>query len=120
MQPVSYENQIKQAAQAFVSKAQKLGISISGFSASNNAAGCSVYFKGSDSQGRVFDFRFSDHDCQRAAGCYEKISPTSGDAWLFEYEKAAFPERFNWEFFDKWIVRPDGSEVQVKRLIGRK
>lgn len=108
------------SAKAFVSQLNDLGINTEGFNVSSNLYGVSIYFKGFDSFGRVFNFRFSDHDCQRANGEYDKVSPNTAADWCLNYEKFVYPERFEWIYFDKWITRLDGKRVQVKQFVGRK
>lgn len=117
---MSHIDSMKNSAKDFQSKIGNLGIITDGMSVSENLYGVSIYFKGVDRKGRVFNFRFSDHDCQRGSGAYEKVSPKSIDTWVFEYEKMEFPELFCWEYLEKYITKPNGETVQVKRLIGRK
>jgi hypothetical protein len=111
---------MKEKAQEFIQKINNLGIETGGFSVSENLYGVSVYFDGKDKFGRVFNFRFSDHDCQRGSGSIEKVSPSVIDAWCLDYEKFVYPERFEWEYFDKWVINSSGERKQVKRFIGRK
>lgn len=117
---MQYVETMKSAANQFKVQASLVGIETEGMSVSQNAAGVSIYFKGVDSFGQVFNFRFSDHDCQRGSGSYEKVSAQSAKSWVEDYEKTNFPERFNWEYLDKYITKPNGKQVQVKRFIGRK
>ena len=111
---------IKKAALDFKRKLESLNIETTGLNVSENLYGVSIYFDGSDAHGHKFKFRFSDHDCQRAIGEYEKVSVDTDDQWCIDYEKAVYPDRFEWEYLDKYIPGPNGTKIQCKRLIGRK
>jgi hypothetical protein len=117
---MSHTEEMKQGAKAFILRAESLKINISGFSVSENDYGVSIYFKGFDSFGNEFHFRFSDHDCQRGRDTITKISLHTKDSWLDKYEQINYPENFEWEYFDKYILCVDGVTRQVKKLIGRK
>ena len=112
--------EMKQGAKKFIAGAESLGMEISGFSVSENEYGVSIYFKGSDVFGNEFHFRFSDHDCQRGRDTITKVSLSTQDSWLEKYEQVNYPERFEWEYFDKFILCTDGVTRQVKKFIGRK
>jgi hypothetical protein len=117
---INYNDTMINQANQFCVKAEALGISCTGLNFSRNIAGVSIYFDGLDSLGRTFKFRFSDHDCQRATGIYDKLSASTADAWLLKYEQNTYPERFEWEYLDQWINSPSKGRIQVRRLIGRK
>ena len=114
-----YRQSMVSSAIEFKNKAYDLGITTTDLSVSQNLYGVSIYFDGTDINGKVFKFRLSDHDCQRAVGVYTKLSVSSMDLFLFEYEKATYPERFEWEYLDKYINTPFGKK-QVKKFLGRK
>jgi hypothetical protein len=110
---------MKSEAKRFITMLDGLSVQTFGFSVSENLYGVSIYFKGVGANGKEFSFRFSDHDCQRGEGALIKVSHNSYQMWCEKYEQINFPERFDWQYHDKYIQTPYGVK-QVKSLIGRK
>lgn len=112
---MTHKQEMIEATKRLVSGMTSFGVEMGEISVSENLYGVSCYVNGGGHY-----FRVSDHQCQRGQDTYTFLSKQSIDLFLLDYEKIRFPERFNWKYHDKFIMKPDGTEVQVKTFLGRK